>query len=72
MLGFDYWGRLYRLRSYLEKQGHTVYVSDVCPVSSNWDRAIELYYQTKGGQTDYGKEHSEKYRQTKAQGKILL
>ncbi len=61
MLGFDYWGRLYRLISYLEKQGHTVFVSDVGPFSSNWDRAIELYYQIKGGQTDYGKDHSEKF-----------
>ena len=35
------------------------------PVSSRWlfscqvwDRAVELFYQIKGGTVDYGKEHS--------------
>ena len=30
-------------------------------VSSNWERAIEAYYQLKGGQVDYGKGHAKKY-----------
>ena len=36
-------------------------VTNVGPISSNWDRAVELYYQIKGGQVDYGKTHSEKF-----------
>lgn len=33
----------------------------VSPFSSNYDRAVELYYYIKGGTVDYGKVHSEKY-----------
>lgn len=62
MLGMSYWGRSFSLKEFLEKQGFTVFIADVGPFSSNWDRAIELYYQIKGGQVDYGKSHSEKYR----------
>jgi triacylglycerol lipase len=31
------------------------------PISSNWDRAVEAYYQLKGGVVDYGACHSVKY-----------
>jgi len=34
----------------LELDGHAVFVVSVGPVSSNWERAIEVYYQLKGGQ----------------------
>ena len=44
-----------------ESQGFEVMVTNVGPISSNWDRAVELYYQIKGGQVDYGKTHSEKF-----------
>lgn len=43
----------------LEKQGHIVFTAGVGPVSSNWDRACELYAQIKGGRVDYGQRHSE-------------
>jgi len=36
-------------------------VATVGALSSNWDRALELYYQIKGGQVDYGAAHSEAY-----------
>jgi hypothetical protein len=36
----------------LELDGHVVFVVSVGPVSSNWERAIEVYYQLKGGQAD--------------------
>ena len=42
--------------------GNEVYTVSIGPISSNWDRAIEAYYQIKGGQVDYGKNHSNKYK----------
>lgn len=61
MLGYYYWGGSFDLESYLIEQGFTVYTASVGPISSNWDRAVELYAQIKGGQVDYGKTHSEKF-----------
>ena len=37
---------------------HEVFAAGVGPVSSNWDRAVELYYQIKGGCADYGSTHT--------------
>jgi len=37
------------------------YEATVGPVSSNWDRACELYAQIKGTRVDYGKAHSDRY-----------
>jgi len=61
MLGYKYWGGLYDLEKYLENKGYDVFVVSIGPVSSNWDRAVEIYYQLKGGQLDYGKAHADKY-----------
>ena len=61
IMGYKYWGGFYDIEEYLEKKGFTVYTVSLGPVSSNWDRAIELYYQLKGGQLDYGKSHADKY-----------
>ena len=58
---YNYWGGWFDLVGELEKEGYTILVASVGPVSSSWDRAIELYYQIKGGRIDYGKYHSEKY-----------
>ena len=58
---FFYWGGKFDLEEHLIENGYEVYTLSVGPVSSNWDRAIEAYYQIKGGQVDYGKGHSEKY-----------
>ena len=58
---YNYWGGKHDMVQAFEKQGHIIYVSNVGPVSSNWDRAVELYYQIKGGQVDYGKGHSNIY-----------
>ena len=49
-------------QEYLESFGHEVYTVAIGPISSNWDRAIETYYQIKGGQVDYGKKHSNHYK----------
>ena len=59
MGSYRYWGGKEDFEQYLRNEGYTVFTANVGPVSSNWDRAVELYYQIKGGQVDYGKEHSE-------------
>ncbi len=61
MGSYRYWGGKIDLEQVLNEEGFTVYTTNVGPVSSNWDRAVELYYQIKGGQADYGKTHSELY-----------
>ncbi len=59
MGSYRYWGGKFDLEQYLRDQEYTVFTASVGPVSSNWDRAVELYYQIKGGQVDYGRDHSE-------------
>lgn len=58
MAGYRYWGGKYDIEDYLRNNGFEVYTVSIGPVSSNWDRAVELFYQIKGGQVDYGKAHS--------------
>ena len=58
---YNYWGGKKDYIDLMRKSGNTVFELSVGPVSSNWDRAIEAYYQLKGGQVDYGKSHSKKY-----------
>jgi len=62
MSGYKYWGGKHDFQEYLESFGHEVYTVSIGPISSNWDRAIETYYQIKGGQVDYGKRHSDHYK----------
>ena len=61
MGGYSYWGGDSSLIKDLNKNGANIFEVSVGPISSNWDRAIEAYYQIKGGQVDYGLLHSEKY-----------
>lgn len=61
MGGYKYWGGKDDIADLLRQEGHTVFEVSVGPVSSNWDRAVEVYTQLKGGQVDYGKAHSEKF-----------
>ena len=61
MAGYKYWGGKNDIINYLKEQGFEVYTASVGPVSSNWDRAVELYYQIKGGQVDYGQDHAKTY-----------
>ena len=56
-----YWGGNYDIEQDLKNAGYEVYTVSVGPISSNWDRAVECYYQIKGGQTDYGIMHSKKH-----------
>ena len=61
MGGYPYWGGELDLSRYLESFGFEVFTVSVGPVSSNWERSVETFYQLKGGQVDYGKMHSEKW-----------
>lgn len=51
-----YWGGLTDLR---EIAPDTMKTAVVGPFSANWDRAVELFYQIKGGCIDYGKAHAD-------------
>jgi triacylglycerol lipase len=57
--GFKYWGGYGDLAAHMAqyKGPHAVYAAGVGAVSSNWDRAAELYAQIKGGCVDYGATH---------------
>lgn len=62
--GFRYWGGFDDIVGHLRAGGkHEVWAASVGPVSSNWDRAAELYYQIKGGCVDYGALHSVQFAQ---------
>ncbi|MFN3984960.1 MAG: esterase/lipase family protein [Rhodocyclaceae bacterium] len=62
MLGVKYWGGIGQdFETDLRDDGiHAVSVA-VGPVSSNWDRAVEAYYQMKGGCVDYGEAHARRH-----------
>jgi triacylglycerol lipase len=59
VLGLKYWGGLADYEQELALSGYTTYTAAVGPISSNWDRACELYAYIKGGTVDYGQAHSE-------------
>ena len=59
MYGINYWGGKNSLRKLLTKKGYTVYTPTIGSISSNWDRACELYAYIKGGTVDYGEAHSD-------------
>lgn len=62
-LGLPYWGgtTFQDVIGDLRGQGYNAYAASVGPVSSNWERAAELYAQIKGGCVDYGAAYSAKY-----------
>lgn len=59
--GFKYWGGLKDLEKMLNNKGYRTFTATVGPVSSNWDRAVELYYYIKGGTVDYGAAHAARH-----------
>ncbi len=61
VVGMDYWGGTDSIKEELEDRGHEVYIANVSPFASNWDRAAELYAVIKGGTVDYGEAHSQEY-----------
>ncbi len=57
--GFKYWGGPGRdIQEDLKAHGYPCVTAAVGPLSSNWDRACELYAQLKGGRVDYGAAHA--------------
>ena len=56
MGSYRYWGGKNDIEQQLKDRGYQVYTANVGPLSSNWDRAIELYYQIKGGEVDMEKD----------------
>ncbi|PFK31181.1 lipase [Bacillus cereus] len=61
LLGVKYWGGGHDIQENLKRDGYTVHTAAVGPLSSNWDRACELYAQINGGTVDYGTAHAEKH-----------
>ncbi|APJ03625.1 esterase/lipase family protein [Silvanigrella aquatica] len=59
--GFYYWGGFNDLQEDLKSQGNVVFTASVGGLSSNYDRAVELYAQIKGTCADYGEAHAKKY-----------
>ena len=57
----NYWGGQSDIEQYLIDKGFNVYSVSLGPVSSTYDCAIETFYQIKGGQVNYGDQHSKKY-----------
>ena len=58
----NYWGGTkYNVKQELTKLGYRVHEANVGAFSSNYDRAVELYYYIKGGRVDYGAAHAAKY-----------
>jgi triacylglycerol lipase len=57
--GFLYWGGYHDIAAHMQgyKGRHAVYTASVGAISSNWDRAAELYAQIRGGCVDYGATH---------------
>lgn len=57
-----YWGGdKLDIRQDLESNGYETYEASIGALSSNYDRAVELYYYIKGSTVDYGAAHAEKY-----------
>src|SRR5699024_5832735 len=57
-----YWGGdKLNIQQDLEQKGYNAYEASIGALSSNHDRAVELYYYIKGGTVDYGAAHAEKY-----------
>jgi triacylglycerol lipase len=63
--GFNYWGGYGDIASHMQvyRGPRTVFAAVVGPVSSNWDRAADLYVQIKGGCVDYGAAHVRRHGQ---------
>jgi triacylglycerol esterase/lipase EstA (alpha/beta hydrolase family) len=61
LFGLNYWGGFSSLKDCLNDEGYKVITPPVGSITSNWDRACELYAYLKGGTVDYGEAHSKKY-----------
>jgi hypothetical protein len=48
----NYWGGVEDLPRMLQEEGYTVIIATIAPLSSNWERACELYTQLVAGEYD--------------------
>ena len=67
-MGFKYWGGKNDLQAQLRNAysgAQPIYTVAPGGFSSNWDRAVELYYQIKGGCVDYGATHATAFGHTR-------
>lgn len=57
--GYRYWGgTALDVQDFLNGKGYDVHTAAVGPISSNHDRACELFAQIRGGRVDYGADHA--------------
>lgn len=57
-----YWGATScNLVDNINAEGYECYAASVGPLSSNWDRACELYAQLTGTRVDYGEAHAKQH-----------
>lgn len=62
VFGIKYWGGIGQdFEADLRDDGINAVTVAVGPVSSNWDRAVEAYYQMTGGCVDYGQAHAARH-----------
>jgi triacylglycerol lipase len=61
LFGYHYWGGPVDIQERLRRRGYPTFTAEVGPVSSNWDRACELYACIKGGRVDYGAVHARRH-----------
>lgn len=60
-LGFKYWGGNVDIEARLNDMHFHTRTATVGPISSSWERAVELYHYIVGGRVDYGAAHARKY-----------
>ncbi|MFC0524905.1 esterase/lipase family protein [Pontibacillus salicampi] len=65
MKNFYYWGGINDVEGQLNRNGYETYVASMGPLSSNRDRAAELYAFIKGGTVDYGAAHAAKHNHSR-------
>jgi len=59
--GFKYWGGNVDIESRLNDMHFHTRTATVGPLSSSWERAVELYHYIVGGRVDYGAAHAKKF-----------
>lgn len=58
----NYWGgNKFKVIEALRKKGYDIHQASVGAFSSNYARAVDLYYFIKGGRVDYGAAHAAQY-----------
>ncbi|ARU56479.1 thermostable and organic solvent-tolerant lipase [Oleiphilus messinensis] len=62
MQGFKHFGGFNDIQESLKAHGYHTVTPAVGPLSSNWDRACELYAQLTGSIVDYGAAHAKAHR----------